>query len=112
MLVKDCGHKHDFCCNIADVERAECTYVSDVNANISKNVAVVNAVGRAIRTARCTYISTGVLTVEREMTSQIAEVSSQISEERDRIKTEGDVLKDRPASYNKIGQLCRQLLPR
>ena len=40
MLVEDGGHKHDFCCNIADGEKAECTYLSDVNANIDTNVAV------------------------------------------------------------------------
>ena len=67
--------------------------------------AIVNAVGRAVRSARCTYISAGVLTVGKQfaaqnaristqVTSQIAEESSQNSEERAKIKTELDELKD------------------
>ena len=72
MLVKDGVHKHNFCCSIADVERAGCTYVPDVNANVTVRNAVVNTVGRAVGNARCTYISTGVLTVERARYTDMA----------------------------------------
>ena len=106
MLVKDCGHKHDFCCNIADGKDMS-TQISIQIAEVSSQMLAQHSQLSSLKTqleeqfaAQDARISAQVSTqleeqfaaqdarISAQVTSQIAEASSQISEERDRIKTE------------------------